>query len=422
MLFRPGGLNRNLFKEFFILVLAAACLPVLADETHTNDTLPGSKASMMGGAFHSLADDPSAAYYNPSGLAFIDKSEVSVNATAFYSKNIRYKKALNYQDFKVDADSTFPSLIASVYRFGPLKVGYSVITLDNRNIKQNDYFENISDRKDFAKNFSRFHHESVNWSLYGTSCAFKIGKLGFGASAYYYIYDREQTIHQLVDFDGGRYLNLDQSVTSKGNGFIGIAGLIFRSDNISAALVAKDGKKLTFSSVMTEDAVIHEPLQTAAVSHSNSQVSSQELLLPKAYTFSISYHPKSTGLSAAYSGIYHPSMTYPNLPSSRFRAVINHHLGAEAALSSMLGMRAGFFTNWDLNPNLDPNLMDQPSQINYLGASFGLVFQSKDFISGLSYVAQKGEGKAQIVSGILEMQDVQAQSQMVIVSLSYVAK
>lgn len=46
----------------------------------------GSKALNMGGAFRGLADDWSAAYWNPAGLAYLDTSELTMN---FYTLNFR---------------------------------------------------------------------------------------------------------------------------------------------------------------------------------------------------------------------------------------------------------------------------------------------------------------------------------------------
>lgn len=74
-----------------ILVVAAALVGGLAGESRAQTPLPfdelgaGPRATAMGQAFVAVADDPSAAYYNPAGLAFVP-SPIHLQLGYLYAK------------------------------------------------------------------------------------------------------------------------------------------------------------------------------------------------------------------------------------------------------------------------------------------------------------------------------------------------
>lgn len=53
-----------------IMLVTALCMPAYAQDGRLVSQLFGDRAFGLGGAFTAIADDPSAAYYNPAGLAF----------------------------------------------------------------------------------------------------------------------------------------------------------------------------------------------------------------------------------------------------------------------------------------------------------------------------------------------------------------
>src|SRR5947209_18962765 len=62
----------------FLLVSAAT-----ADDANFRPYIVGSRAAGMGGAFTALADDGSGPYYNPGGLAFVRRSQVSLSGSVY---------------------------------------------------------------------------------------------------------------------------------------------------------------------------------------------------------------------------------------------------------------------------------------------------------------------------------------------------
>ena len=66
----------------FALILTFA-IPVQADDTHYQDFLVGGRALGLGGAYVSLADDPSGVYFNPAGLADVRQSSLQVSTSLY---------------------------------------------------------------------------------------------------------------------------------------------------------------------------------------------------------------------------------------------------------------------------------------------------------------------------------------------------
>jgi hypothetical protein len=66
-----------------------------ADDTHYQDFLVGEHALGIGGAFTAIADDASAAFYNPAGLALMGRLTIS-GALSVYGYERRGSTALQH--------------------------------------------------------------------------------------------------------------------------------------------------------------------------------------------------------------------------------------------------------------------------------------------------------------------------------------
>ena len=75
---------------FALCFAAVVLLPGtgLGDEFHYSDVFMGPRASGLAGTMIGLADDPSAAYYNPAGLARSRDTTVTVSTTAIFGKQL----------------------------------------------------------------------------------------------------------------------------------------------------------------------------------------------------------------------------------------------------------------------------------------------------------------------------------------------
>jgi len=92
----------------------------------------GSRATAMGGAFRGLADDSSAMFWNPAGLAFMDENSVSLGGTfimpsAKWENNGPFYSTIpgfEVKEFEANkALKAFPSLLAVMAKHPKLKYG-----------------------------------------------------------------------------------------------------------------------------------------------------------------------------------------------------------------------------------------------------------------------------------------------------------
>src|SRR5207247_5469870 len=74
----------------------------LLSKVQLNVVNPGGKSLAMGGAFVSLADDPTAAFANPAGLAQLGSWELGVSGKGF-----RFEPRLDTDNFRQTDASTF---------------------------------------------------------------------------------------------------------------------------------------------------------------------------------------------------------------------------------------------------------------------------------------------------------------------------
>jgi long-chain fatty acid transport protein len=157
----------------------------------------GSKALSMGGAFRGLADDWSASFWNPAGLAFLPKSEVSFN---FYTFNFRpeytakvdfgqdgYIYSVGYENatFYPEDQALFLPSFSGFYKF-PQMEGFSGGIAFFVPYKLQARWDVYKPPDEYANTipYPKFDHETniLIWDLHPTVAKdFMEGKLSFGA-------------------------------------------------------------------------------------------------------------------------------------------------------------------------------------------------------------------------------------------------
>ena len=81
--------KRVVFILFFCLLFCAGSATVWGSGFHIHEQ--GAKAMGMGNAFVGLADDPSALFYNPAGIAFQKGTQIDLGATAISVPNTKFR-------------------------------------------------------------------------------------------------------------------------------------------------------------------------------------------------------------------------------------------------------------------------------------------------------------------------------------------
>jgi long-chain fatty acid transport protein len=97
----------------------------------------------------------------------------------------------------------------------------------------------------------------------------------------------------------------------------------------------------------------------------------------------------------------------------------NASAGLEYYYTDRWALRGGLYTNNANTPRLSNSGVDQPENVNYYGLSLSLSHftRNSSITGGFSYSA--GNGKAQVISSITNIQDVMANSLTVFLSTSY---
>ena len=96
-------LEKRMRKATVTMLIVVVCLwclipPAVAGGLSVSGV--GAKAKGMGGAFRAIADDWSAAYYNPAGLFYTSDNQLSFNEVITHYR-AKYKPDVTYSGFNV---------------------------------------------------------------------------------------------------------------------------------------------------------------------------------------------------------------------------------------------------------------------------------------------------------------------------------
>ncbi len=176
-----SSIGRSLLAS--ALYLTAAASEARADDSNFRPYLVGARAAGMGGAFTALADDGAGAWYNPGGLAFVRRSQLSLSGSVYGMVSGSFQDALgDGQDFKFRNLNTLPTATAGVWKLGPPEatdadvLAFGVFVPDAMV---------IDDRDTIRSQQNAFFYSSTTQSIWaGGTYARRMGRIGIGASAY----------------------------------------------------------------------------------------------------------------------------------------------------------------------------------------------------------------------------------------------
>jgi hypothetical protein len=113
-----------------VLLVAAAAAPAGADMFNHKVILVGDRGAALGGAFAGLADDATAAYYNPAGMTQLKQLKLNVSAQVvqFQKQQIEIApgRTIPYNSFNFS-----PSIASFSQRMGRWAFGFSIVTPQN---------------------------------------------------------------------------------------------------------------------------------------------------------------------------------------------------------------------------------------------------------------------------------------------------
>jgi len=401
--------------------LALACAlprPAPADESSFRPYLVGSRAAGMGGAFTALADDGSGPWYNPGGLAFVQRSQLSIAGSVYGRVSGRFQDALgDGHDFRYANLNTFPTATAGVWKLGDpgatdghvLSLGVFIpdaVTIDDRDTigsKTNAFF------------FSS--QEQTVWG--GLTWAKRYGRLGIGATGFLLFGTRVNQVEiTAVGSSSAQFANFETLSSRTDENLLGVAGALGLrwdpTDDLRLGLSVYSptlggGKRRLF----VKDLVALEgipPCPTATRCSGYLIVNADDLHAtlsqPLRVQAGLALVSGRTTLAAdlVYMGTRQVHDDAGRAAEGLDRWVkrsrtVNFSVGLETILAERFPLRAGFFTDLSSSPRPvawdgsgeDPN-PSNTSHVNRLGGTFSIGMRTDHTATDVGVMVSGGSG------------------------------
>jgi len=367
---------------------------------HFNFNNPGARATGMGGAYVSIADDATASEANPAGLTALLRPEFS-----FEGKGIQFTQHVNNfsstgpfnnftvlsKDFKSSLFSpSFASLVFPLRRFVFSVYRYELVNFESAFYTEGSFISGKTDGSSFFPVSSDTKLRVVNW---GGSAAFKFNEMfSIGLSGGLSNIDVNSTLarYRLEYFLPQTLANIAQINDNNGKAFINV-GVIFKpAENFSFGATYKRRPEFT----------LHHSFTFSNFPTDSTNIKQIHFNVPSSWSVGASYRPTDV-LTIAFDavGINYSALTKDFVPTIDEAAVtasdykvdngVELHGGAEYVLvlrSVSFVLRAGFYTEpdnrirWVGAIGNDPNTMSDrqdeaalfQSGDSYFHTTFGL--------------------------------------------------
>jgi len=218
------------------LVVVFSLVPVSAQSVNYEGFVVGERAAGMGGAYTALADDGSAVFHNPAGLAQVRRSGLSMSANTYGYHESTVEGVLTGSGKSVDLERSgalaFPNSLVYVVPLGgedPVQhtAAFSVLVPD--------YFEEDGVQSlllpEAGVEFDIFVATTRQVYLVGPSYGLRVGRLYVGASLFarYLSYARERStvLNTRIEDYASRLQQFEQ-VTADFVGLEGVLGVMVK--------------------------------------------------------------------------------------------------------------------------------------------------------------------------------------------------
>jgi len=409
----------------FAAVLSLAALlsvfrtSALADPFHYINTLIGDRASGLGGAYTAISDDATGLYYNPAGIMNASGRRLSASINVYSRSTKLYNGAIGNSDWDRKSSALLPNYFGIIRPVGKVKIGFSYAVPDSNHEDQDQIFTDVSPLQ--TTYVINFHNDDSTYNV-GPSIAAPISDdLSIGFTLYYHLriwkyVQNELNIYSTAPPTYG-WSNRFYELTEKG--FRPVAGLLW-----SPAKNASLG--FTLSKVFLYDSTLVQQ-DTCSDTNADGQGCDSQLFLNTARTNAKRKFPLQAAFGAAYNpspelllsgDLYYYSKVTDPIGGNR-SAIANAALGAEYALSSTWTVRGGLFTDMAHTPKVAAGGTNQLEHVDLYGISMSIGHFTKSTAVTLGGSYTSGSGKAQIVGGSSEIQDLDVTAWTAFLSSSY---
>ena len=403
-------------------VLMTFSVIAAADDYHYMNVLIGDRATGMGGAYTAVSDDPSGMYYNPAGIVYSGKRNLSASVNAYHSTKTVYKNVFGGDNWTRKSSALLPNFFGVTEPLGNGVLGISYAVTDSIQENQDQVVDNIS--ANVSKLTLNLNNQDSTYKL-GPSYAQSINDhLALGITLYLHIRNSEQIVNQQFSLSDGDYWQNSYLQTDE-LGVEPILGLIWSPiDKLSI------GVSLRKTSVMSESVKLQNNCLSTSAStpcassyNASPSNSSTKRSYPLTISLGVAYFPSDRLLYSADFVYYEQANGVASSHLDNYArtkvSTWNASAGLEYYYSDRWALRGGLYTNNSNTPRLSNSGVDQPENVNYYGLSLSLSHftRNSSITGGFSY--STGNGKAQVISSITNIQDVTANSLTVFLSTSY---
>jgi len=411
---RPVSITAWLFV--FVAALAGAAA---ADEFHYNNFLIGDRASGMGGAYTAVSDDASGLYYNPAGIVYATGRNLSASVNAYYNMTKTYDNVIGGNGWERKATSLLPNFFGILQPLGQFKFGFSYAVPDSIKEDQDQAFYGslpTSLGSPATRYIINFNNEDNSY-LIGPSLAKEVNaKLAVGMTLYVYHRSNQSILNQNILLADGRYEWSNQYIEKVERGYKPIVGLMWTPmEKLSIGLsvgriFVYSGSMDSQTTVKDADATTPDEYTMTFESDTTKKKYPNEVRLGAAYFV-------SNALLVSFDTTYYDKVSDP-VHGDRV-SVVNAAIGTEYYWSRSWALRGGIFSNMANTPELDPSRYNQDEKVDLYGLSLSVSNFSRNTSITLGGSLTTGSGKAQVLSGSTDIQDVDVFGWSLYLSSSY---
>ncbi len=390
-----------------------------ADEFHYNNMLIGDRATGMGGAYAGVSDDPSGLYYNPAGIVYTTGRNLSASVNAYYNTSKEYNNVIGGSGWERKATSLLPNFFGIVQPLGNFKFGFSYAVPDSIKEDQDQTFGGSLPTtlgSPAVRYTINFNNEDSTY-LIGPSIAGELtSSLSAGLTLYMYHRSNQTILNQLIVLQDGRFEWSNQYIERVERGYKPIVGVMWTpaeklSIGVSVAKIFIYSASITAQTIYKDaNAVTPNEFTSVDIGDSTTKKYPYELRV------GAGYFPSSSLLVSA-DAAYYTKVADP-VNGDRVN-VLNLAVGTEYFLNRSWAIRGGLYSDMANTPELDANRSNQDEKIDLYGLSLSISNFSRNTSVTFGGNMTMGSGKAQILSGSTDIQNVDQAGWMMFLSSSY---
>lgn len=418
--------------------MLAGAVTARADDTHYQDILVGGRAIGLGGAYTSIADDPSGPFYNPAGLADARSANLQVSTSLYgfeqgsTNASVTPVPGADNLRFQFTDLIIIPASAGFVQTFGPLDeerhpyqaVAVSVVVPSYRSYAVSD--QGLPDTSATGVTSTTHERRMTDRELWsGIGYGRRITPtLRLGIAGYYIL--RSLTDHEVVTQSktlsggqGDKFQSVTDDIAILAGSGVFIAGarwtpterLAIGVSVSSPSVPIHSQASLAFSRASadpTSTTGATSTLQNLSINARSEQRWATSARVGASYTlpykFTVSadasYHlPVSYSLispaaadQSAYDGI---KTRLPFDPDVTRKGVLNFNLGSEFLIIREVSIAGGFFTDFTSAPVIpDQPLRNQPPHVNLFGMAMSIGYFGTHTLSRVGVVYSFGRGSS----------------------------